>query len=67
VRISVQAAPQCLPGTLIIAPTQIAIQGAWGVIDPRRHVAQWNGPVVLLPRRRLKLARGAKDKEHVHG
>jgi hypothetical protein len=25
---------------------------------------KWNGPAVLLPRQRTKLARGAKDKEH---
>jgi hypothetical protein len=27
--------------------------------------ANGNGPAVLLPRQRLKLARGAKDEEHV--
>src|SRR5271155_3444543 len=26
--------------------------------------AKWNGPAVLLPRKRSKLARGAKDEEH---
>src|SRR5262249_7764708 len=29
------------------------------------HVHQWDGPAVLRPCERAKLARGAKDEEHV--
>jgi transposase len=28
------------------------------------HVSYWDGPAVLRPRQRAKLARGKKDKEH---
>ena len=32
--------------------------------EPQGKVRYWDGPAVLLPRQRLKLARGTEDKEH---
>jgi hypothetical protein len=36
-----------------------------GRIGSSHFLRQWNGPAVLLPRQQAKLARGAKDKEHL--